>query len=271
MVIQVKVVDVLNGEVRKIKHGDAQYKREEYRSGPGPRDYILKKKGKGLYADDAIARTCVDEVITEIEFDNGIFTLIKHIQKTESKTEAEQKQIITVCAPEHLVKKAKEIKQTENDILNRTQRKKDWRVPNNLVCPHCKKDDALVTAGYRNAVEGKRRIFKCNNCNKRFTPFPPKKKPRRILAALDLYNEGEALQRIAKHIEGAYGKLMTGQTIGYWVKKYNKIIKSDIRFAPYLKENEDKEQSRLPAWNVLSHEIKFDIARRIAMSELANK
>lgn len=136
---------------------------------------------------------------------------------------------------------------------------------------HCK------SAGYRSTGQGKRRLYKCLVCGRKFTPDSPflgmRNDPEIVAQCLDLYNSGLSFRSIAQHLKRTRGIKISHSSIYRWLRKYSKILK------PYVDTFKvDGQDSKLGAdemmiqvsgewmwaWHVISKEKRFILSNIVS-------
>lgn len=95
-------------------------------------------------------------------------------------------------------------------------------------CPFCKKLSA-VKQGHRKNKSGKKQKYQCLKCKKWFVEDDGFKrmrhKPKDIVRAISLRNDGLSLLRTQDHIWQHDGVKVTRRTISQWTKKYSNFLK----------------------------------------------
>ena len=103
---------------------------------------------------------------------------------------------------------------------------------NFVHCRFCKSTN-LGNYGNRYTKQGKKKRYKCKECNRTFTyddGFLNMKTPRHIVVeALQLYLEGLSLSKVQYHIKAFHGFKIHRPSILYWMKKYSKLLKDFIK------------------------------------------
>jgi transposase-like protein len=82
--------------------------------------------------------------------------------------------------------------------------------------------------GYRKTRQGKKPIFKCRTCGKRFVVdegfLRGRFDPKIVTLALDLYYRGASLRKVTQHIAQFYGVKMNESTVLRWICKFCQLI-----------------------------------------------
>ena len=129
--------------------------------------------------------------------------------------------------------------------------------------------------GIRCSKKGKTQIYKCKDCDRRFTPnegFLYTKYTKEIVTlSLDLYFKGLSLRKIQHHLKQFYNVSIHHTTILYWIKKYSLLINSFLNTLKaqssdswgadetglYFKRNLNW------LWGIIDNETKFLIALQL--------
>jgi transposase-like protein len=87
---------------------------------------------------------------------------------------------------------------------------------------------SVIRKGYRYNKVGKKQLWKCAKCNKKFTPdngfWKMKNTPETVAEALDLYEVGHSLTATKEHLWKHHGIKISETSIRNWVIKYCKKI-----------------------------------------------
>ena len=132
-------------------------------------------------------------------------------------------------------------------------------------------------AGYRKTKQGKKKLYKCMVCNKKFTPdsayLGMRHDPEIIHQCIDMYLRGMSFRAIRDHMIDVRGIKITHMAIYRWVQKYSKIVK------PYTDSfklngqdcymNADETMIQIAGewgwiWNLMIKENRFIISSRIS-------
>ena len=94
-------------------------------------------------------------------------------------------------------------------------------------CRFCNSVD-LLKWGSRKTRQGKKPVFKCRTCGKRFVVdegfLKSRFDPKIVTLALDLYFKGASLRKVAQHITQFYGVRVSNAAILKWVRKFSELI-----------------------------------------------
>ena len=147
-------------------------------------------------------------------------------------------------------------------------------IQENSRCPYCGSYE-IIKYGYRYNRTGRKQIYKCKDCGKRFSfddGFSKmKNKPEIITLALDLYFKGLSLRKVSDHIEQFFGVKVHYSTILRWINKYTKLINAYVEdFKPELSEIWHVDEMMIKTggkwswlWNVMDRETRFLLANLI--------
>ncbi|MEN9626424.1 MAG: hypothetical protein RL557_752 [archaeon] len=115
-------------------------------------------------------------------------------------------------------------------------------VPNNIICPHCKKSDIVKRGTFQTKAHGKQQRYFCKNCNKKFIPhtafYRMRNTPQKITLCLDLFYRGISTRKVQEHLQTFYPHNSDHSTILRWIWRYAKLIST---FTNKLKLNVGKE------------------------------
>ncbi len=97
-------------------------------------------------------------------------------------------------------------------------------------CPSCGKASAVLR-GFRHNQKGKKQLFLCRGCGRKFTPddgylrmrFPPGV----IREAVSLYGKGFSSSDVCKYMARKKGVRVSRWTVLCWVRRYGKRSKLD--------------------------------------------
>ena len=86
-----------------------------------------------------------------------------------------------------------------------------------MICKNCKREDKQIKAGKTRAGS---QMYKCNHCNKRYTPNPKERKYSKEVKrqAIKLYMEGNSGRAVGRILG------ISKNTCLYWIKNYAKGI-----------------------------------------------
>lgn len=91
-----------------------------------------------------------------------------------------------------------------------------------IVCKHCAAKDAMKK-GVRKLSSGKRQMYLCMSCGKRFSLGLSRKRfdAHLILDAVCLYNQGYSYEGVASIISRKRKRKISGGSVERWVKEYS--------------------------------------------------
>lgn len=99
-----------------------------------------------------------------------------------------------------------------------------------LICPKCHASD-IVKRGKRYNESGVKQLYRCNTCRSVFVEpngfEGMRHKPKHIVRAVHMYNDGMSLFNIQNHLWQHDGVKVTLWAISKWHKKYSVFLKSD--------------------------------------------
>jgi len=106
--------------------------------------------------------------------------------------------------------------------------------------PFCKGVDHIIRKGYRYNKSGKKQLWKCTKCDRKFTQddgfWKMKNTKETITEALDLYSSGLSLNKTSDHLYKHHNTKISARSILNWVKKYAKLLKEfTIKLIPKIK------------------------------------
>ena len=94
-------------------------------------------------------------------------------------------------------------------------------------CRFCHSVD-LLRWGYRKTRQGKKPMFKCRTCGKRFVVDEGFLKcrfdPKIVTLCLDMFYKGASLRKITQHVTQFYGMKVTHVAILKWVRKFSELL-----------------------------------------------
>ena len=112
-------------------------------------------------------------------------------------------------------------------------------------CPQCKSSGRVWCKGWRYNKSGKKQMWWCNSCKKRFTPddgfWKMKHKSEIITEACSNYKRGMSLKNVKDHLAEYRETDISRASILNWVRKYSKLLKGKI---------EDNKQTKLDAFGI---------------------
>jgi len=123
-----------------------------------------------------------------------------------------------------------------------TERTDVFELPKTVLtfehCRFCNSVD-LLRWGYRKTAQGKKAIFKCRSCGKRFVIDEGFLKchfdPKIVTLALDLYFKGASLRKVTQHIAQFYGLKIHNMTVLRWVRRFSQLVDEYVStFRPEL-------------------------------------
>lgn len=131
-------------------------------------------------------------------------------------------------------------------------------------------------AGYRNTVTGRKKLYCCMNCKKKFTPdtafLGMKNDPEIIIQCLDLYLSGLSLRAVSQHMRRR-GIKLSHMCIYRWIRKYSRMLKrhadSFVVNGQDAHLNADEMMVQLNGrwvwlWNIIERENRFVLASRFS-------
>ncbi len=91
-----------------------------------------------------------------------------------------------------------------------------------IKCKHCG-SEKIVKRGVRKLGRGKKQMYSCRNCNKRFSLGVSKKKfnVNLILKAVCAYNQGYSLDEVCDLIGRKYKAAISRSSVSNWCKEYS--------------------------------------------------
>ena len=107
-------------------------------------------------------------------------------------------------------------------------------------CPNCKESKRVWCKGWRYNSSGKKQMFWCNACKKRFTPddgfWKMKHHPEIVTEACSSYKRGMSLKNVKDHLSDFRETDISRATVLNWVKKYSRLLESTTgKFTPKIK------------------------------------
>ena len=94
------------------------------------------------------------------------------------------------------------------------------------ICKRCGGEE-VVKSGWREVKFGRRQIYLCKGCGRRFSSgrFPGKSfSPRVIISAITLYNLGHSLMECRKELKKRFRVNVGKSIISKWVREYHSIL-----------------------------------------------
>lgn len=97
-----------------------------------------------------------------------------------------------------------------------------------IKCPKCKSENTIKWTKRKTENRGLIQRYKCNDCNKTFTPdngfFRMRNHPKKITCAIDLFYRGVSTRKVQEHFDAFYPHNCSNKTIYKWIIKYSKVI-----------------------------------------------
>jgi transposase-like protein len=94
------------------------------------------------------------------------------------------------------------------------------------ACRFCSSEE-VVRYGVRKNKSSFKQMFKCNLCNRRFTPdngyLKMKTEPEIVVEAMDLWQKGLSLAKIQDHLYTHHNVKISKEGIRGWVNKYDSV------------------------------------------------
>jgi len=112
-----------------------------------------------------------------------------------------------------------------------TEQTDTFEVPKTVLsfehCRFCNSVD-LLKWGYRKTRSGKKPVFKCRTCGKRFVVdegfLKSRHDPKIVTLALDLYFKGASLRKVTQHLAQFYGIKVSQVAVLKWIRKFSELI-----------------------------------------------
>ena len=112
-----------------------------------------------------------------------------------------------------------------------TERTDIFELPKTVLtfkhCRFCNSVD-LLRWGYRRTRQGKKTVFKCRSCGKRFVVdegfLRCRFDPKIVTLALDLYFKGASLRKVTQHLAQFYGIKVSQVAVLKWIRKFSELI-----------------------------------------------
>jgi len=142
-------------------------------------------------------------------------------------------------------------------------------------CRYCGSYE-IIRFGSRFNKTGRRQIFKCKGCGRRFTIEDGfsrmKADPKTITSALDLYFKGVSLRKVIDHLSQFYGVKVYHTTVLRWIQKYTELINIYVEdLKPELSEVWHADEMMIKTggkwswlWHVMDAETRFLLANLIS-------
>ncbi len=137
-------------------------------------------------------------------------------------------------------------------------------------CPRCESKD-VIRYGLRKTLIGKKQIWRCRDCNKRFVNEPTsriKGNADCVTMAIDLYMKGVSYRGVADSIRQVFGLKITHVTVMNWVYDYMANINDYVaKHKPEVGDVWHADEQFIKAdgreayvWNVLDGKTRFLLA-----------
>jgi transposase-like protein len=139
------------------------------------------------------------------------------------------------------------------------------------------------SAGYRDTMQDRKKLYRCLVCGKKFTPdsafLGMRHSPEVINQCIDLYLSGLSLHAISQHMKRTRGIKISHMAVYRWIRKFSRLLK------PYVDSfkingqdthlHADEMMVQLKGewawlWSVLSRENRFVLASRISRTRDMN-
>jgi len=142
-------------------------------------------------------------------------------------------------------------------------------------CRYCGSYD-VIRFGSRFNKTGKKQIFKCKECGKRFIVEDGfsrmKADPKTITSALDLYFKGISLRKVIDHLSQFDGIKVYHTTVLRWIQKYTELVNAYVEdLKPELSEVWHVDEMMVKTggkwswlWHVMDSETRFLLANLIS-------
>ena len=95
-------------------------------------------------------------------------------------------------------------------------------------CPSCGSDKKTWCKGWRYNKSGKKQMWWCNACKKRFTYddgfWKMKHRPEIVTEACSSYKRGMSLKNVKEHLTDFRETDISRATVLNWVRKYSKLL-----------------------------------------------
>src|SRR3989344_6301243 len=97
-----------------------------------------------------------------------------------------------------------------------------------MKCSFCGSSDKTWRRGWRYNKSGKKQMWWCNSCKRRFTPddgfWKMKHSPKIITEACSSYKRGMSLKNVKDHLSEYRETDISRASILNWVRKYSKLL-----------------------------------------------
>jgi len=112
-----------------------------------------------------------------------------------------------------------------------TEKSDIFEVPKTVLtfehCRFCNSVD-LLRWGYRKTRQGKKSVFKCRTCGRRFVVdegfLKSRYDPKIVTLCLDMYFKGASYRKITQHVAQFYGIKVSQVTVLKWVRKFSELL-----------------------------------------------
>jgi transposase-like protein len=144
-----------------------------------------------------------------------------------------------------------------------------------LRCPSCNSENT-ISIGYRHNNSGKKRIRRCTDCLRKFTPnnnFPrARHKKNHLIEAVALYCGGFSLNDVKNHMLQHRSINISRTSILKWSKKYSNLVDDFAFKLKYVIRGVDHcediyleiEGNRIFYSGVIDSKVIFKISSRLA-------
>jgi transposase-like protein len=107
-------------------------------------------------------------------------------------------------------------------------------------CPTCKESKRVWSKGWRYNASGKKQMFWCNACKKRFTPddgfWKMKHTPEIVTEACSSYKRGMSLKNVKDHLSDFRETDISRTSVLNWIKKYSVLLENTTgKLTPKIK------------------------------------
>ena len=127
-----------------------------------------------------------------------------------------------------------------------------------VQCKFCSGNN-LVKKGFRKLKDGKKQVYYCCNCHRKFTPDVSTKNhsPRLVLDAVAWYNQGNSFRKVAGLIENKYRVKISQSSIHSWVKELDMGISNSAAFKKGVTEKVFKHSAMAFRYKLHNGKLKF--------------
>jgi len=141
------------------------------------------------------------------------------------------------------------------------------------ICTYCK-SDKIVKNGYRKTTIGKRQIYICRKCGRKFV-FDVIKKHKGngkiITLVLDLWFKGVSIRKITEHLQQFYNFKIGKSTIQRWISKFtillNKYVETlepELSGTTHIDEQMIKSKGKyVYCWNAIDNKTRYLLASNV--------